>query len=169
MSYVTVNTRTYTATHLATNMMRGFKRIIQGCGLSLAGLNWHVLEAGLTQFIEGRWLTSAALEVYDSTRGGSPLVGRFDFDLNYTYSSDGDGALWMDTDTVSAVIRKNGSYASRCSYRIVCDLKDGAPTPPGWSKTTFRSTDGFTRHAAGTAMGGGTIGAGLAYWKRAAS
>jgi Bacterial HORMA domain 2 len=168
VSYVSVNTRTYTATYIATNVMRGFKRLVQGCGLDVGQLHWPVVEGGLAQLLGGQWLNSAVLEVYDPTRTGA-LVGRFDFDINYSYSADSDGALWMDPDTVNAVIRKNGSYPSRCAYSILCSSKTGAPTPAGWVSTTFRSTDGMVRHSVGTAIGAGSVGAGLAYYKRVAS
>jgi hypothetical protein len=39
------------------------------------------------------------------------------------------------------------------------------PHVDGWSDTTLRSTDGMCRHTVGTALGGGSMGAGLSYWK----
>ena len=93
------------------------------------------------------------------------LVGRFDFRIDYSYYGDGDGDLWLDPDTVAWAIKKNGSYPSRCDYRIVADTADGAPRVDGWADTTLRSTDGMRRHAVGTALGGGSMGAALGYWK----
>ena len=82
------------------------------------------------------------LEVFDPTLAtGKDLVGRFDFVIDYGYYGDGDGELWLDPDTVSYAVRKNGSYPSRCSYRLVADTLPGEPAVPGWSDTTFRSTD----------------------------
>jgi Bacterial HORMA domain 2 len=74
----------------------------------------------------------------------------------------GDGDLWLDADTVAYAIRKNGSFPGRCLYRIVIDNAPATPRFPGWAATTYRSTAGFTRHVVGTALGGGSLGAGLA-------
>ena len=45
---VRVNTATYSATHVATNMLRGLKRIIAGCGLDVTSFarDFAVLEQG---------------------------------------------------------------------------------------------------------------------------
>ena len=53
---------------------------------------------------------------------------------------------------------------ARCQYRIVIDNTPGHPQIPGWTATTYRSTEGFTRHTVGTALGGGSLGAGLSYY-----
>jgi hypothetical protein len=48
---------------------------------------------------------------------------------------------------------------------VVADTAVGAPTVAGWEDTTMRSTDGLRQHSVGTALGGGSMGAGLSYWK----
>ncbi len=78
MTAVSVSTAVYSATHVATNMLRGLKQIVAGCGLD-----------------------------------ASKIMGE-----------------WVD----------------------------------GWSSTTLRSTSGMREHSIGTALGGGSIGAGLS-WK----
>ena len=44
MSTVTVSTSVYSATHVATNMLRGLKQIVAGCGLDTSKLvaQWSV-------------------------------------------------------------------------------------------------------------------------------
>lgn len=166
MSTVSVSTSVYSATHVATNMLRGLKQIVAGCGLNTAKLvgDWSVLEAGISTWVESRHLEELVLEVWD-TSCPDKLIGRFDFTIDYSYYGSGDGDLWLDPDTVAWAIRKNGSYPSGCGYRIVADTAPGAPRVDGWSSTTLRSTDGLRRHSVGTALGGGSMGAGLSYWK----
>ena len=166
MSVVSVSTSVYSATHVATNMLRGLKQIVAGCGLDTSKLvgQWSVLEAGIATWVSSRDLEELVLEVWD-TKSPNRLIGRFDFTIDYSYYGGGDGDLWLDPDTVAWAIRKNGSYPSCCDYRIVADTAPGAPHVDGWSETTLRSTDGLRRHSVGTALGGGSMGAGLSYWK----
>ena len=166
---VRVNTHAYATTHVATNMLRSMKQIIRESGLSISGIQsqWAVLEAGVAAWLNSRHLTGLVLEVYDPGKAsGADLVGRFDFTIDYGYYSDGDGDLWLDPDTITYAVRKNGSYPARCEYRFIADTAAGHPTVDGWSTTTFRSTAGFTRHTVGTAIGGGSLGAGLSYYTR---
>jgi hypothetical protein len=166
MSTVSVNSTVYSATHVATSMLRGLKRIVAGCDLDTSKLvgQWSVLEDGIATWVSTCELRELVLEVWDRARP-SVLIGRFDFTIDYTYYGDGDGDLWLDPDTVKWAIRKNGSYASGCDYRIVADTSPFATVVDGWNETTLRSTGELRRHSVGTAVGGGAIGAGLSYWK----
>jgi hypothetical protein len=166
VSTVSVSTAVYSATHVATNMLRGLKQIVGGCGLDTSKLvgEWSELEAGIAAWISSGHLTELVLEVWDR-KNPSRLIGRFDFTIDYGYYGSGDGDLWLDPDTVAWAIRKNGSYPSAGDYRIVAVTAHGAPHVNGWSETTLRSTDGLRRHSVGTALGGGSMGAGLSYWK----
>jgi hypothetical protein len=166
---VRVNTYTYATTHVATNMLRSMKQIIREGGLSISKIQseWAVLETGISTWLNSGHLKGLVLEVFDPGKPtGADLVGRFDFTIDYGYYSDGDGDLWLDPDTVSYAVRKNGSYPARCQYRLIADTAPGYPAVTGWSTTTFRSTAGFTRHSVGTAIGGGSLGAGLSYYAR---
>jgi len=163
---VSVNTGVYSATHVATNMLRGLKQIIAGCGLDTSKImgEWEVLEAGVSTWVDSHHLENLVLEVWDTTRPGK-LIGRFDFTIDYSYYSSGDGDLWLDPDTVAWAIKKNGSYPSGCGYRVVASTSSGATSVEGWSSTTLRSTAGMREHSIGTALGGGSMGAGLSYWR----
>lgn len=167
MSTVKVSTAVFSTTHVATNMLRGLKQIVAGCGLSTARITeqWEVLERGVATWVKSKDLRELVLEVWHANRPNA-VIGRFDFTIDYGYYADGDGELWLDSDTVAWVIKKNGSYPSQCDYRIVADTAAGAPAVDGWSDTTFRSTDGLRRHSVGTALGGGSMGASLSYWSR---
>jgi hypothetical protein len=73
--------------------------------------------------------------------------------------------LGLDPDTGAWAITKNGSYPSGCEYRVVASTSSGAPSVDGLSSTTLRSTSNMREHSIGTALGGGSMGAGLSYWK----
>lgn len=171
MSVVHVNTRTYTATHVATNIALSLKQLIRGCGLDLdhLGGSWRLLEEGMAELLRGQHLLTAVLEVYDPTRRGAPLVGRFDFDIDYSYYADGDGDLWVDPDTVKATVKKNGSYPANCTYGIICTWVPGTPMPHGWQAAQLRSTNGLVKHSVGTMIGAGGVGTSLSYYRRSAS
>jgi Bacterial HORMA domain 2 len=166
---VRVNTYAYATTHVASNMLRSMKQIIRESGLSITRIQsqWAVLEDGVATWLNSGHLERLVLEVFDTGKpAGADLIGRFDFTIDYTYYGDGDGDLWLDPETVSYAVRKNGSYPALCEYRLIADTAPGYPAVDGWSTTTFRSTAGFTRHSVGTAIGGGSIGAGLSYYTR---
>jgi hypothetical protein len=163
---VRVSSAVYSATHVATNMLRGLKQVIVGCGLdgTKFGNQFEVLENGVASWVASRHLRQLILEVWDSRRPDR-LVGRFDFTIDYGYYGSGDGELWLDSETVAWAIKKNGAYPSSCDYRIVADTAPGAPAVDGWDSTNLRDTAGLRRHSVGTALGGGSIGAGLSYWR----
>ena len=48
---------------------------------------------------------------------------------------------------------------------MVADTAPGAPDVAGWSDTTLRDANGLRRRSVGTALGGGSTGASLSYWK----
>lgn len=164
MSVVSVNTYTYTAGYLTANLIRSVTDIIKAVGLDPGDLPSDTLDRGLKRWIETEHLQKLVLEIY--SRSSDRLVGRFDFDLDYTYSSDDDGSFWLDIDQVKFAIRKHGLVPSNCSYAVIASTRAGRPDVPGWSPTTYRSTDGMTRYAVGTAIGAGSAAAGLAYYSR---
>lgn len=165
---VAVNVYTYSVTHVASNVLRSLRQIIRESGLSVQRMvdEWDWLERGVSTWLQSGHLRSLILEVYDPSDRIDDRRGRFDFTIDYGYYSDGDGELWLDPDTVRQAIKKNGSYPSSCTYRFVADVADGAPEVSGWVSTTLRSTAGFTRHSVGTAVAGGSLGAGLSYYRR---
>jgi hypothetical protein len=165
---VRANVDTYTTTHVANKMLLGLKQIIQGCGLDTRRLmdQWEPLERGVAIWLESGHLKILVLEVYDPSDKVDDRRGRFDFEIDYCYSGDGDGELWLDPRTVQQTIIKNGSFPGACDYRFVADTSPGEPKVAGWYNTTFRSTTGMTQRSVGTAIGGGQTGVGLSYYTK---
>ncbi|MER6167103.1 hypothetical protein [Streptomyces violaceorubidus] len=169
---VRVNTHAHAATHVATGLISSLRKIVKASGLDPSRLTgqWSVLESGIAAWLESQHLRALVMEIHDPRRAyGDDLVGRFDFTIDYGYYPNGDGELWLDPDTVFYTVLKAGSFPSQCDYRFVADTAPGHPDVPGWSTTSLRSTAGFTRHDVGTAIGGGSLGAGLSYYTRTAS
>jgi len=165
---VRTNVTTYATTHVATNMLRSLKQLIQGCGLDPARLlsQWAALEDGVATWLASGHLEALVLEVFDPSDRVDDRRGRFDFTIDYGYYPDGDGELWLDPRAVRQAIIKAGSYPTACDYRFVADTAAGAPPVDGWSSTTLRSTAGMTRRTVGTAIGGGSLGGNLAYYTK---
>lgn len=168
MTNVVVNVKTHATTHVAANILGSLRQIIKGCGLSTVKMldQWEVLERGVAAWLGTGDLEGLVLEVYDPADRVDERRGRFDFTIDYDYYRDGDGDLWLDPETVRRVILKNGSYPSACEYRFVATTRSGRPDVDGWSPTSLRSTKGFDRHAVGTAIGGGSLGASVSYYRR---
>lgn len=163
MSAVSVNTYTHSVTYVSDQMIRSLKTIVAGSGLSPQKLitEWTSIDLALRTWLGTRDLQGVVLEVFHPTTGA--LVTRWDATINYGYS--GDGEMWADTDVLRFAIAKAGVVASSCDYRVVLETASGRPDVPGWSPTTFRSTDGFVRHSVGTAIGAHAIGSDFGYWR----
>lgn len=168
MTNVVVNVQTHATTHVAANILGSLRHIIKGCGLSTVKMldQWEVLERGIATWLGTGDLEALVLEVYDPADRLDDRRGRFDFTIDYAYYRDGDGDLWLDPETVRRVILKNGSYPSACEYRFIATTRPGRPDVDGWSCTSLRSTEGFERHTVGTAIGGGSLGASVSYYRR---
>jgi hypothetical protein len=164
MTAVSVNTITFTVTHLAGNIVRSLTDIVRGCGLDPDAMDGRSVDLALRTWIASRQLRTVTLEIY--RRGSADLVGRFDIDIDYAYGSDDDGSLWLDTTQVRFAIAKAGLSPAGCDFRILMDVESGHPPVPGWSSTTYLATTGFTRHAVGAAIGGGAIAASVSYYRR---
>ena len=128
MSAVSVNISAYSATHVSSNILRGLKQIVVSSGLDASKVigQWEVLEDGVAMWVDSSYLTRRVIEVRGGASRGK-LIGRFDFTIDYGYGGNGDGELWLDPDTVAWGIKKNGSYAADCDYRIVAITSPGAP------------------------------------------
>lgn len=165
-TFVTVNTFTHTTTYITDKMMSSLLTIIRESGLNPAKLttSWAMVELGIHTWLGSRDLKAVTLEVFDPSTDG--LVGRWDFDIIYNYGTDGGGGMWVDTDAIRFAIAKAGLWPSQCQYRIVTDTKPNRPDVAGWSRTAYRSTDGFVRHSIGTTIGAVGAGSGTAYWRK---
>ncbi|MBI1979906.1 MAG: HORMA domain containing protein [Elusimicrobia bacterium] len=165
---VFVNTYTHSVTYVTDKILLSLFRIIKWSGLDPIKLtsDWGVLETGLKRWLETKHLTGVVLEVYSPFSG--TLVGRWDFDIEYSLGIGDDGAFWVDTDAIRFSIAKCGLNPDHCDYRIVATTKPGRPDVPGWSPTTLRSTDGLVRHSIGTTIGAGSLGSRINYWRKTA-
>jgi hypothetical protein len=165
---VAVNTYTHSVTYVTDKILLSVLRIITWSGLDPQRLttDWVVLQNGLKTWLATKDLTSVVLEVYRPF--SSSLVGRWDFDIEYSLGMTGDGNFWIDTDAIKFAIAKCGLDPRRCEYRIIARTKPGRLDVAGWSSTTLLSTDGFIRHSVGTNIGAGSLGSRVGYWRKTA-
>jgi len=75
-------------------------------------------------------------------------VTRWDIDIVYGWS-DGDGSFWTDTEQLKYAIKKAGLLPSQAKYKLMLDTKPGRPDVEGWSKGSYRSTDGMVKQSLG--------------------
>src|SRR5262245_22262640 len=109
---VSANTFTHSVTYVTGEMMRGLKLIILLSGLRLDKIrnDWESVESAIYSWLSSRHLQKVTLEVYSGTTDA--LVTRWDFDINYTYGVDNEGALWADDEAIRHAIAKAGAIAS---------------------------------------------------------
>jgi hypothetical protein len=163
---VSVNTYTHSVAFVTDKMLSSIKRLILWSGLTPDKIigNWVTLERGLRTWLESRHLTRVVLEIFNPKT--EALIGRWDFDICYSYGNEDDGAFWMDSDAIKNAIKKCSLDPKDCSYRVVVSTKTGSPDVLGWASTTLRSTAGFERYCIGTTIGAGQLASGVAYWRR---
>ncbi len=163
---VAVNTFTHSVTHVTAEMMTGLKMIVLLSGLSLDKIrnDWESVETAIYTWLSSRHLQKVTLEVYDG--GTNALVTRWDFDIDYTYGTNNDEALWADHQAIRFAIAKAGVIASKCRYEFKI-LAPGGAFVSGWSAVPYRSTSGFTQHSVGNTIGGSSIASSTSYWRKA--
>jgi len=163
---VSVNTYVHSVAYVADQMLASIKRIIALSGLDPAKFtdNWAGLESGVRTWMQSRDLLCVTLEVFDPLT--NQLVVRWDFEIRYTTAAEDDGVFWADSNAIRNAIEKSGHIPTSCSYGIIVRTKVGSPSVPGWTPTTFRSTDGFQKHNIGTTIGATSLAAGVAYWRK---
>lgn len=164
---VAVNTYTHTATYIAAKMMLTLKELVRESSLKPENMcnSWQNLETGIAFYLRNQTLREVILEV---SPGGRPteLAGRWDLEINYSSSGNGDGGFWVDTDLIKYSIAKAGAYPSTCTYRFVVTTTAGAADPEGWRSTTLLSTDKFTRYSLGQQIGAPGANVETHYWSK---
>lgn len=165
MSAVAVYSYTHSVTYVTDNILKSLKDIIRLSGLDPQNLvgDWAVLLQGISRWIESKHLETVTLEIYDPATGR--LVTRWDVDICYTWSIDA-GTFWTDTEQLKYAIKKAGFAPSQAAYRVLVHNKDGRPDVDGWSKTSYRSTDGMVRQGLGTTVEHNGLGANTSYWRK---
>lgn len=163
-TYVAVNTYTYAVTYVTNKLLMSMKHIILYSGLNpeKLGDDWEVLERGIQTWLGTQDLTELVLEVYNPVTNA--LVGRWDLAIGYGFS--GDGSFWVNTEDIRYHILKAGVWPSTCKYRVVATTKPSRPDVPGWSSTTFRSTEEFAKQSIGTTIDGSGLFVGSGYWRK---
>lgn len=167
MSTVNVNTYTHSVTYLADNMLKSVKDIIVLSGLDPSAFvgDWEFYKTGMKTWMQSQHLEKVILEVFDPTNDA--LMFRWDIEVSYAWSGDGDGSFWTDTEQLRFAIRKSGIPPNRARYRFLVIRKPGSVEVPGWVSGSFRSTAGMVRQSLGTTVEHSGLGASTSYLRRA--
>lgn len=163
---VSVNTYTYAVTYVTDQMLHSLRKIIEKSGLDPGMLtdDWVSIELAVKTWLQSHDLRKVFLEIYNPETNA--FISGWDFTIDYSYGTDDDGAMWVDTDAIFYAIIKCGVLPSACNYRIVLETRPGRPDVPGWGPTTYRSRDGFVHQSVGTTIGTQSIGAQAGYWRK---
>lgn len=166
MSTVAVYSYTHSVTYVADNILKSLKDIIRLSGLDpseFAG-DWQTNMLAVQTWLNSGDLRKVILEIYHPRTDA--LLFRWDIEIAYSWSS-GDGSFWTDTEQLKYAIRKAGLAPSEARYRLLLDTKPGRPDVMGWSKASYRSTDGMVRQSLGTTVEHSGLGASTSYLRRA--
>ena len=165
---VSVNTYTYSVTFVADNVQRTLKDIIVQSGLNPSKYidDWKSINLAITTWIQSKHLQTIVLEIFNPK--GDSLVGRWDLDITYGWSSSDTGSFWIDTEQIKTAIRKSGAVPSTCDYKVMFINSPGRPDVEGWSKGSFRSIEGFVKQSLGSTVEHSGLGAGASYYRKKA-
>lgn len=165
MTSVAVYSYTHSVTYVTDNILKSLKDILRLSGLDPTNLTsaWETYARALRAWLESRDLERVVLEIYNPVTGA--LVLRWDIDIVYG-TSTGDGSFWTDTEQLRYAIRKAGVAPSDAQYDILLHTKPNRPDVAGWSRGSYRPTDGMVRHALGTTIEHNGLAANGAYWRR---
>jgi len=163
---VAANVYSYSVTYVTEQMLNSLRRIIIWIGLDPTNFvsSWTSTELAVSTWLRSRHLRNVELEIYNPK--SNSYVGGWEFTIDYTYGSDDDGAMWVDTDAIRNAIIKCGVIPAACKYRLLLYTSSGEPSVPGWGPGTALSKDGFVRQSVGTAIGTFAIGAQASYWRK---
>ena len=165
---VSVNTYTYSVTFVADNVQRTLKDIIVQSGLDPTKYvnSWKSINLALTTWMQSKHLKTIILEIFNPK--DDSLVGRWDIEVSYGWSSSDTGSFWIDTDQIKTAIRKSGVVPSSCEYNVMFQNSSGHPEVDGWSDGQYRSTDGFVKQSLGSTVEHSGLGASASYYRKKA-
>ncbi|HEY3252168.1 MAG TPA: HORMA domain containing protein [Ignavibacteria bacterium] len=163
---VAVYTYANSISYVSDKILWSMRKLITMIGLDPINLvsEWSLLDKGLQTWLRSRHLVGATIEIYNKTRGS--FVGRWDFDIDYTYNSGDDGEFTTDAQLIKNAIAKNVTDVKNCSYDIIFRNKPGYPKVPGFVSCNLRSTQGYVRQSLGTSISTNYLGAQLNYWRK---
>lgn len=165
MSAVTTYSRTHSVTYVTDNVLKSLKDIIRLSGLNPDHFvaNWDTNQRAVKTWLESEHLDKVTLDIYNANT--NQLITRWDIDVVYSWSADGDGNFWTDTDQLRYAIAKSGVLPSSALYDLRLYTKPNAPTVAGWGAVVARSTDGMVRQSLGATVEHNGLGGQTAYWR----
>ncbi len=163
---VCVNTYSHSVTYVSDNILRTLEDIVRLSGLSPEKVNssWASISLALQTWLGSHHLEKVVLEVYKPSAG--TLVIRWDLEIEYGWSEDGDGRFWVDSDQIKTAINKAGLWPSDCLYDVIMVNKPGRPDVPDWGPCSLRSREGFIKQSLGTTVEHCGLGAACSYYRR---
>ncbi|WYX16398.1 HORMA domain containing protein [Achromobacter xylosoxidans] len=165
MSSVATYSYTHSVTYVADNILKSLKDIIRLSGLDPSGFvnDWATNLLAVKTWLDSEDLEKVILEIYNPS--SNSLITRWDIDVIYSWSS-GDGSFWTDTEQLKYAILKAGVLPSQAKYTLLLKTKPGRPDVPGWSKGSYRPTDGMVKQSLGSTVEHSGLGAQAGYWRQ---
>ena len=166
MTSVAVYSYTHSVTYVADSILKSLKDVIRLSELDPSAFigDWETNSLAVTTWLRTGDLQKVVLEIYDPRT--DKLIIRWDLQIAYEWTG-GDGSFFTDTEQLRYAIRKAGLAPSTARYRLILDTRPGRPDVIGWSKATYRATDGMVRQSLGTTIDHSGLGASTSYLSRA--
>lgn len=165
MSSVATYSYTNSVTYVTDNILKSIKDIIVLSGLNPENFvnNWESNTRAIKTWLTSGHLRKVILEIYNPTT--DKLVTRWDIEIVYGWS-DGDGSFWTDTEQLRYAIKKLGLLPSQVKYSLILDAKPDRPDVAGWSRGSYRSTDGMVKQSLGSTVEHSGLAGNAGYWRQ---
>ena len=168
-----VTTRVKTNTHVqariwsratiytANEVLRGLMEIVQRRGLDMGYMtdNLESIFKGLFTWTTMQCWKGACLEVCDAS---GQFAGTLRPDTRLRHASKRRGRILRHAHRDAGA--EPGTVAGGRRYRVVVDLKEGAPSVVGWGETQFADTSHLRRQDFGRIIGTARINTSYSAW-----
>ena len=163
-TYVQTYARTHSIVFLSDNLRNSLREIIRENGLDPSRLmqDWEQIQVGVRTWLDSSHLRTVIVEFFRP--GSSTASARWEFPVLYTGSGVEDD-MWLDKSYLRQLVAKAARPTSDCSYRIVLNVRNGAPSVDGFGTCTLLSTGNLAARQGGTVIATGHMTASVTYWR----
>lgn len=163
-TYVQTYARTHSIVFLSDNLRNSLREIIRENGLNPSRLmqDWQQIQVGVRTWLDSGHLNAVIVEFFRP--GATTASARWEFPVLYTGSGVEDD-MWLDKTYLRQLVAKAARPTGDCNYRIVLNVRNGAPLVDGFGPCTLLETGNLRARQAGLVIATGHMTAAVTYWR----
>jgi hypothetical protein len=149
---------------LSDNLRNSLREITRENGLDPSRLmqDWEQIQVGVRTWLDSGHLKAVIVEFFRPW--ANTASARWEFPVLYTGSGVEDD-MWLDKGYLRQLVAKAARPTRDCSYRIVLNVRNGAPPVDGFGPCTLLATGNLSARQAGLVIATGHMTASVTYWR----